>query len=93
MYQGVGQGRVLSVFTCMFLVYIDNLLYELCTSPIVKLMGSLQIPGILLADDTALITNSPRSLQELLFAVESYDYNRRLFYNPNKNVSIVFNKQ
>lgn len=93
MYQGVGQGRVLSAFTCMFLVYIDNLLYEICTSTNVKLMGSLQIPGILLADDTSLISNSPRSLQELLFALESYYYNRRLFYNPNKNVSIVFNKQ
>lgn len=58
--QGVGQGRVLSAF--IFLVYIDDLLYELCASTSGKLMGSLHIPGILLADDTALISNSPRSL-------------------------------
>lgn len=56
-------------------------------------MGSLHIPGILLADDTALISNSPRSLQESLYVVELYAYKWRLHYNPNKSISIVFNKQ
>lgn len=82
---------MLSAF--MFLVYIDDLLYELCTSTSGKLMGSLHIPGILLADDTALISNSPRSLQESLYVVELYVYKWRLHYNPNKSVSVVFNKQ
>lgn len=89
--QGVGQGRMLSAF--MFHVYIDDLLYELCTSTNGLLMGSLHIPGILLADDIALISNSPRSLQESLYVVDIYAYKWRLHYNPNKGVSIVFNKQ
>lgn len=41
----------------MFLVYINDLLYELCKSTKGVQMGSLHIPGILLADDTALESN------------------------------------
>lgn len=41
----------------MFLVYIIDLLYELCKSTNGVQMGSLHIPGILLAEDTALKSN------------------------------------
>lgn len=65
----------------MFLVYINDLLYELCKSTNGVQMGSLHIPGILLADDTALKRN--RSLKESLHVVELYAYKWRLYYNPN----------
>lgn len=55
--------------------------------------GQLANSSDSVADYTALISNSPRSLQESLFAVELFAYKRRLLYNPNKNVPIVFNKQ
>ncbi|XP_062588336.1 uncharacterized protein LOC134250013 [Saccostrea cucullata] len=40
--------------------------------------------GILLADDTALMSNSPTSLQCLLNLVENYAFTWRLHYNPSK---------
>lgn len=55
---------------------------------------SLHITGVLIADDTALISNLPRTLQESFFVVELYAYKwRRLHYNPNKSASFFFNKQ
>lgn len=53
-------------------------------------MGSLHLPGILLADETALTGHLPRSLQESLFVLEVYAYKMRLHYNKNKSASIVF---
>lgn len=65
----VDQGRMLSAF--MFPVYTD-LLYELFTptNGVHVLLGSLHNPCILPVDDTALISNSPRSLQDSLYIVE-----------------------
>jgi hypothetical protein len=76
----------------MFLVYINDLLGELCKTENGLFLGKTHIPGILLADDTALISNSPGSLQCLLNHVEKYACTWRLHYNPCKSVSIVFNK-
>ena len=88
--QGVGQGRVLSAF--MFLVYINDLLYELCSTNNGLFLDDLHIPSILLADDTALLSTSPKSLQNMLNIVEKNAHKWRLHYNPSKSVFIVFNK-
>ena len=45
------EGRVLSAF--MFLVYINNLMYKLCSKKNGLFLDDLHIPSILLADDTA----------------------------------------
>jgi hypothetical protein len=79
---GVGQGRVLSTF--MFLVYIDDLLNEICKSNDGLLLGDIHLLSILLADDTVLLSNSLHSLQSLLFIVERYAYNWILHYNQVK---------
>lgn len=50
--QGVGQGSVQRLYVY---VYMNDLLYDLFTCKSTKgvPMGSLHIPGIVLADDTA----------------------------------------
>lgn len=50
--QGVGQGRVLSAF--IFFVYINDLLSEICQNNNGLCLGDINIPGILLAVDTAI---------------------------------------
>lgn len=52
----------------------------------------LHIPSILLANDTVLMNNSPKSSQCLPNHVEKYAFTWRLHYNPSKVVFIVFNK-
>lgn len=90
-FQGFSQGRILSAF--MFLVYINDLLSELCQEGIHDLvLGNLHIPSILLANDTVLMNNSPKSSQCLPNHVEKYVFTWRLHYNPSKVVFIVFNK-
>lgn len=72
--QGVRCSRKNTQCLC-FLVYFDDLLYDLCNSSNGVLLGNiLHIPEILLSDDAALISSSPRFLQESLNAVESYAY-------------------
>lgn len=55
----------------MFPVYTD-LLYELITptNSVHVLLGSMHNPWILPVDDTALISKSPRYLQDSLYIVE-----------------------
>lgn len=90
-FQGFSQGRILSAF--MFLVYINDLLSELCQEGIHDLvLGNLHIPSILLANDTVLMNNSPKSSQCLPNHVEKYVFTWRLHYNPSKVIFIVFNK-
>lgn len=64
--QGVGLESVLNVL--MFLVYINDLLYEICQSnnSLVLYDSSIYIPCILLTDYTALMSYSPRCLQRFL---------------------------
>lgn len=67
---------------------VDTRLWQI----IKKNFGNLHIPNILLADDTFLMSNSPKSLQCLLNHVEKYAFTWRLHNNPIKSVFIVFNR-
>ena len=76
----------------MFVVYINGLLYKLCSTTNGLVLEDLHIPSILLPDDTALVSTSPHSLQNMLNIVEKYTCKWRLHYNPSKSVFIVFTK-
>jgi len=86
--QGVGQGRVLSAW--LFLVYINDLLTELENSRCGLKLPGINIPGLLLADDTTLLATTPRSLQNALNTVSSYAKTWRLMYNASKSNVIIF---
>lgn len=76
----------------MFLVYINDLLSEICQNGNGLVLGDIHIPGILLAGDTALMSNSPRSLQCLLNQVEKYAFTWRLHCNPKKMFLLFLTK-
>ena len=76
----------------MFLLYISDLLYKFCSTKNGLVQDDLHIPSILLADDTALVSTSPNSLQNMLNIVEKYACKWRLQCNPSISVFIFFNK-
>ncbi|CAG2197835.1 unnamed protein product [Mytilus edulis] len=82
--QGVGQGRVLSSW--LFSLYINDLILQLISTNCGIRIGYLNIPAILLADDTTLLSASPKGLQGLLDCVQTYacKWNK---YNGTKVVS------
>ncbi len=88
--QGVGQGRVLSAW--FFLLYINDLITTLRTANTgIRVFGQ-NVPAILLADDTTLVSASPRALQTALDFVHIYASKWRLSYNASKSNCIVFSK-
>lgn len=86
--QGVGQGRVLSAW--LFSVFINDLIYELIDTNRGLLVGTLNIPSILLADDTTLLSASPNGVQTLLDVVHLYATKWRLKYNATKSSVLVY---
>jgi len=80
--KGVGQGRVLSVF--FFSVYINDLLYNLQSTHCGLKMIDIDIPAVLLADDTSLFSTSPSGLQSLISENFIYACKRRLKFNSEK---------
>jgi len=57
--QGVGRGRMLSAWMC--LVYIKDLLIVVSNSKCGINIYNKEVPGIFLADDTYLLSSSPKS--------------------------------
>ena len=62
--QGFGQGRVISAW--FFSLYINDLISELKTVNSGMSISDLNIPAILLADDTTLLSSSAHGLQNNL---------------------------
>lgn len=88
--QGVGQGRVMSAW--FFLVFINDLICELKASMNGISVYGMSIPCVLLADDTTLVSATPRALQSSLNIVRTYANKWRLTYNASKSKSLVFCK-
>ena len=88
--QGVGQGRVLSAW--LFSLYINDLIEQLKSTKCGLALCDMNIPAILLADDTTLLSPSPTGLPKLLDCVQNYAYKWRLKYNGTKSCVMVFSE-
>lgn len=86
--QGVGQGRVLSAW--LFALFINDLILRLLETNVGLLVGHLQIPAILLADDTTILSSTPSGLQTLLNVVNEYAFTWKLKYNATKSNCVIF---
>lgn len=86
--QGVGQGRVISAW--FFSLYINDLISELKAVNSGISISDLNIPAILLADDTTLLSTSAHGLQRLLDCVQNYACRWRLTYNGTKSCLMLF---
>ena len=75
----------------MFLVYINDLLYDLDKTDSGLRIAHHHIPAVLLADDTSLVSPSAAGLQVLLDCVVQYAKKWRLNYNVNKSAVMTFN--
>ena len=56
----------------------NDWLFDLCSTKNGLFLDDLHIASILLTDDTALVSTSPKSLQNMLNIVEKYAYKWRL---------------
>ena len=72
----------------LFLVFINDLMNELKMSGYGITMAHIKIPGLLLADDTILLSTTAKGI--LIDIVTSYATRWRLKYNPNKSCAILF---
>jgi hypothetical protein len=86
--QGVGQGRVLSSW--FFLLMINDLISELDDLNVGPQVCNLHVPCVILADDTSLISNTPKNMQMQLNVVSEYASKWRLTYNPSKSCVMAF---
>ena len=86
--QGAGQGRVISAW--FFSLYINDLISELKAVNSGISISDLNIPAILLADDTTLLSTSAHGLQRLLDCVQNYACRWRLTYNGTKSCVMLF---
>ena len=87
--QGVGQGRVLSAW--LFTLYINDLLHELDSSRYGLCLPWGKTPGILLADDTTLLSCSTSGMQGIMNIVYNYANKWHLKFNASKSAILVFN--
>ena len=86
--QGVGKVRVMSAW--LFSLFINDLIYQLIDTKCGLIVGDLNIPSILLADDTTLMSASINGLQTLLDVVNKYAQTWRLKYNATKSNCLIF---
>ena len=83
-----GVGRVLSAW--LFSLFINDLICELLSTNSGLLVGPINIPAILLADDTTLLSSTVNGMQKLLDIVNNYAQKWRLKYNASKSSVLVF---
>ena len=75
-----------------FLVFINDLISSLRQTDNGLSVHGITIPTVLLADDTTLVSTSPKGLQKSLDTVYSYANKWRLTYNPTKSTVVTFSK-
>jgi len=73
-----------------FSLYINDLISELKAVNSGISISDLNIPAILLADDTTLLSTSAHGLQRLLDCVQNYACRWRLTYNRTKSCLMLF---
>ena len=87
---GVRQGSVLS--PCLFNVYVDDLLNQLCTSGCGAKVANIYAGCLTYADDIVLVSPTVISLQRMIDICETYANNNGLIFNEKKSVVITFVK-
>ena len=85
-YQGVAQGCTLS--PTLFLIFIDGLMKEIERT--VPSLPSLELNGLLFADDFVGLSNSEQGLQALIDVVYAYSKKWRFEANVAKCAVVVF---
>ena len=84
---GVRQGCVLSPM--LFDVYIDDLVADLRTCGAGIHLGGRRIPGLLFADDVALVASSPASMAKALACVDRWCRKWRMSLNLDKCKAMI----
>jgi len=74
----------------LYLVFINDLLFELKKCNIRTGIGSLTCNAPTLADDIACIANSPRALQRMLDVCSDYSNKRRFQFSGNTSCVVQF---
>ena len=87
---GVRQGSVLS--PCLFNVYVDDLLNQLCTSGCGAKVANVYAGCLTYADDIVLVSPTVISLQRMIDICETYANNNGLIFNEKKSIVITFVK-
>ena len=88
--EDVRQGGVLSGI--LYLVFINDLLFELNKFIIRTGIGNLTCNAPTLADDIACIATSPRALQRMLDVCSDYSNKWRFQFNGNKSCVVQFER-
>ncbi len=86
--QGVRQGAILSPL--LYSIYVDDLLVKLSTCGEGSLINKVYVGSPMYADDLALITDNPHSLQLMIDVVHQYSHKWRYKINPLKSAVLVF---
>ena len=87
--QGVRQGGVLS--PTLYTLFVDGLIKKLRDSQLGCIINGRYSGVIVLADDVALISNTPSQLQEMITATQAYTREWRYKINPAKSAVVVMN--
>ena len=88
-YQGVAQGCTLS--PTLFLIFIDGLMKEIERT--VPSLSSLELNGLLFANDFVGLSNSEQGLQALIDVVYAYSKKWRFEANVAKCAVVVFRNE
>ena len=87
--QGVAQGCTLS--PTLFLIFVDGLMKEIESK--VSSLPSLQLNGLLFADDFVGLSDSKEGLQDMINVVHAYSKKWRFEANVNKSAVVVFRNE